>query len=121
MYFPTKSDALKFGNDHCPSGWSVRVWDNLGWCLSWSDGVVTVYPFKSTSGDITFHALIPDTLDDTPSGSALWSNESLDGKSVLDAVEKSYNNFIKVTNALKHQWEIMDKHVSHLLGSNCEK
>lgn len=116
MYFHTKDEASQFGNRHCPPGWKVKVWDNLGWCVSWSDGVVTVYPFTSIRGKLTFHALIPDTLDDAPSGSVLWSNEIDCGESVLDAVSKAYSNFQKVTNALKDQWAIMDKHVANLLG-----
>ena len=94
MSHATESSARTRGEELKPEGknWTVRVWDNNGWHVSWLCGPVAVY--ETISG--RFHALLSYEADKPGTGNPAWSttNERC-SDSVEGAASKSVAAFRK--------------------------
>lgn len=57
-------------------GWSIRVWENLGWhyCLEHEVGGFSLSEFKNSEGEMHYICLLGED-DSGPGGSMLWTSE----------------------------------------------
>lgn len=122
MKFVSESDARVFGEKCCPAGWRIKVWDNLGWSVHWTDGQIVVATDWVPSDDqimsrlatadfdvshVRFRAFFPHMLG----GRAGWAGSG-SGLTVLDAVRVAYGDLRGEIDGLLD----VDKHVRSAIG-----
>lgn len=81
-------------------GWTIRVWENMGWCWCLRNGNLRIYSTKlypvslSSSGMLVFHAQL--STSHVPGSPAYWSHREqyADPNEAVEATLKEARDFV---------------------------
>ena len=101
MKFETKKDAKAFGTKILKvlkgTGWKMRIWENIGWHVTWHLGRVRLLANNGRNGP-RFWCLVSDD-DEGIGGSMLWTIHT-EYKDPNTAVKKHLKHAIGVASAV---------------------
>lgn len=69
MSYKTKAEAEKAAKRDCPRGWKIRVWENIGWHVSYENGPLSIHEFGFGS-KMEWSCQIATTIKDSGHGMA---------------------------------------------------
>jgi len=108
MAYATREEARDVGRELCPDGWKFRVWDNIGWHVSWRKGPVCVHE----NVDYSFIALISPDPNECGSGGPWTSKTASD--TVLVAAAAEIAAFRDYVTDCKRTWQAIEDNLPEI-------
>lgn len=126
MHFRTKAEAEANGRKWKATlpaagrGWTLRVWDNLGWHWSLTLGPLSVYPWSGRE-DGHFHAMLAGGVGETRYGDGRWTGQTFPryARSPLAAAKKAIAHYRDYAKSQRKNLDELDQFFvekSKLLG-----
>lgn len=117
----TRKQAEAVAKKHCPKGWHYDLWNNLGWCVAWWYGPVSVY-YEFHDGTFFGHLASVDPRNVDWKGHRAGADPDwckaggTTGKTVLEAARKAIGLFRASVARRKAVWARIELEVRQIPG-----
>lgn len=113
--FDSIEQARAFGEKHCPPGWRVRAWENLGFHVSWESPGISISPGSdATRSRPTFYALISGSPISSGYGGAAWSPGGGSHDTMAKTAAHAYRAFREYVEELNRANDVVGRAVGDL-------